>query len=295
MADVPAVLPATSGLRNGIADLRLSPLAAFGFAVLITCIVVATLAPLVAPYDPSFPDLRARLVPPFWQAKGSLAHLLGTDHLGRDMLSRLIYGTRIALLVGFMGVIVASFIGVIIGMVAGYFGGKIDALLMGLVNTLLAIPNTLLYLTVLAVFGQSLLLLVIVIGCVNWTTFARVVRGEVMSLKRREFIDASRTIGQRPLATIVKHILPNVMGPIIVIATMNVATLIVLEASLSFLGFGVQPPTVTWGRMLADGRNYVATAWWLAALPGLSITLLTLALIFIGDWMRDRFDPRGEQ
>ncbi|WP_246723105.1 ABC transporter permease [Aureimonas sp. OT7] len=210
------------------------------------------------------------------------------------MLSRLIFGSRVALLVGFFGVIVAMVIGVAVGLVSGYFSGKFDAVLMGIVNSLLAIPNTLLYLTVLAVFGQSLLLLVLIIGCINWTTFARVVRGEVLTIKRREFIEASRTIGQRPVVTLFKHVLPNVIGPIIVIATMNVAMLIILEASLSFLGFGVQPPTVTWGRMLADGRNYVATAWWLAAFPGIMITLLTLSLIFIGDWMRDRFDPRSE-
>ncbi|QOG08437.1 ABC transporter permease [Aureimonas sp. OT7] len=273
---------------------RLSPLAMFGIILVIGFVAMAIFAPLLAPYDPSVPDLRARLAPPFWTDGGVPGHLLGTDHLGRDMLSRLIFGSRVALLVGFFGVIVAMVIGVAVGLVSGYFSGKFDAVLMGIVNSLLAIPNTLLYLTVLAVFGQSLLLLVLIIGCINWTTFARVVRGEVLTIKRREFIEASRTIGQRPVVTLFKHVLPNVIGPIIVIATMNVAMLIILEASLSFLGFGVQPPTVTWGRMLADGRNYVATAWWLAAFPGIMITLLTLSLIFIGDWMRDRFDPRSE-
>ena len=279
--------------RPGV-DLRLSPLAACGIVVLTLFILIAVFAPLLMPYDPSIPDLRARLDPPAWNEGGSIAHLLGTDHLGRDMLSRLLIGSRVALIVGFLGVIVATFIGVIVGLLAGYFGGRLDSVLMGFVNTLLAIPSTLLYLTVLAVFGQSLLLLILVIGCINWTTFARVVRGEVLTIKRRDFIEASRTIGQRPVVTLLKHVLPNVMGPIIVIATMNVAKLIILEASLSYLGFGVQPPTVTWGRMLADGRNYVATAWWLAALPGIMITLLTLSLIFIGDWLRDRLDPRSE-
>jgi peptide/nickel transport system permease protein len=275
--------------------LRLQPLAAFGVVFLAAFLVMAILAPHLAPYDPAFPDLRARLAPPVWIEGGTKAHLLGTDHLGRDMLSRLIYGSRIALLVGFFGVLCALVIGVAIGLVSGYVGGKLDALLMGIVNSLLAIPNTLLYLTVLAVFGQSLFLLIVIIGCINWTTFARVVRGEVLTIKTREFIDAARTIGQRPTVTLLRHVLPNVMGPIIVIATMNVAKLIILEASLSFLGFGVQPPTVTWGRMLSDGRGYVATAWWLAAFPGMMITIVTLSLIFIGDWLRDRFDPRSEQ
>lgn len=294
MAEIQIVRPApVSGFLRLRSELRLTPLAAFGILILVICILMAVFAPLIATHNPTLPDLRARLDPPMWNNGGSSAHILGTDHLGRDMFSRLIYGSRIALLVGFFGVTIATFFGIFLGLLAGYFGGKLDALLMGIVNTLLAIPNTLLYLTVLAVFGQSLFLLIVVIGCINWTTFARVVRGEVLSLKQREFIEASRTIGQRPLVTLIRHILPNVMGPIIVIVTMNVATLIILEASLSYLGFGVQPPTVTWGRMLADGRGYVATAWWLAALPGLMITTLTLSLIFIGDWLRDRFDPRS--
>lgn len=274
--------------------LRLQPLAAVGMFILVAFIAMAILAPYLAPYDPGIPDLRARLAPPTWLEGGTAGHVLGTDHLGRDMLSRLIYGSRIALLVGFFGVLCALVIGVTVGLVSGYVGGRLDAAMMGVVNSVLAIPNTLLYLTVLAVFGQSLLLLVLVIGCINWTTFARVVRAEVLTIKTREFIDAARTIGQRPAVTLVRHVLPNVMGPIIVIATMNVAMLIILEASLSFLGFGVQPPTVTWGRMLSDGRAYIATAWWLAAFPGMMITLLTLSLIFIGDWLRDRFDPRSE-
>lgn len=294
MADIqPFQIGAMRGLRSFTAGLRLSPIAAVCLTVLAGFFLVAVLAPYLAPYDPALPDLRARLAPPAWAEGGAMAHVLGTDHLGRDMLSRLLYGSRIALTVGFFGVIVAATIGTLVGLLAGYLGGRIDALLMGIVNTLMAIPNTLLYLTVLAVFGQSLLLLIIVIGSINWTTFARVVRGEVLSIKRREFIEASRAIGQRRIVTMVRHVLPNVLGPIIVIATMNVAMLIILEATLSFLGFGVQPPTVTWGRMLADGRNYVATAWWLAALPGIMITTLTLSLIFLGDWLRDRLDPRS--
>lgn len=285
---------ASTGRPLGALNLRLTPLAAIGIVLVIAFVATAILAPILAPYDPAVPDLRARLAPPAWVEGGVAEHVLGTDHLGRDMLSRLIYGSRIALLVGCFGVIVALLIGATVGLISGFFGGKLDAVLMGIVNSLLAIPNTLLYLTVLAVFGQSLFLLIVIIGCINWTTFARVVRGEVLTIKQREFIEASRTIGQLPVVTLVKHVLPNVMGPIIVISTMNVAMLIILEASLSFLGFGVQPPTVTWGRMLADGRGYVATAWWLAAFPGMMITLLTLSLIFIGDWLRDRLDPRSE-
>jgi peptide/nickel transport system permease protein len=294
MADSDLIKAARWPAALRILSLRTNPLATVGMIILACFILIAVFAPYLAPYDPAIPNLKARLAPPVWLDSGVSGHLLGTDHLGRDMLSRLIFGSRVALLVGFFGVICALSIGVVIGLVSGYVGGKLDSLLMGIVNSLLAIPNTLLYLTVLAVFGQSLFLLVLVIGCINWTTFARVVRGEVLTMKRREFIEAARTIGQHPAITLIRHVLPNVLGPIIVIATMNVAMLIILEASLSFLGFGVQPPTVTWGRMLSDGRAYVATAWWLAAFPGVMITLLTLSLIFIGDWLRDRFDPRFE-
>ncbi|MDP0926159.1 ABC transporter permease [Paracoccus onubensis] len=293
MADIHIL--ATGRASSRLADLRLSGVAIVCIGILTIFILMAIFAAFIAPYEPSLPDLRARLAPPVWNEGGTMAHILGTDHLGRDMLSRLVYGSRIALLVGFFGVIVASLIGTAIGLIAGFVGGAVDSVLMAVVNTLLAVPNTLLYITVLAVFGQSLTLLIIVIGCINWTTFARVVRGEVLSIKQREFIEASRAIGQRPIVTMIRHILPNVLGPIIVIATMNVAMLIILEATLSFLGLGVQPPTVTWGRMLADGRDYVATAWWLAALPGVMITLLTLSLIFLGDWLRDRLDTRSDQ
>jgi len=232
-----------------------------------------------------------RLLPPAFLG-GDPGYLLGTDHLGRDMLSRLLYGSRVALAVGFAGVLLAATIGITLGLVSGYFGGAVDAVIMRLVDTIIAIPNVLLYLTVLGVFGPGFGVLVGVIGFVNWTTFARVVRAEVLSVRSREYVEAVRALGQRTPRLLLRHVLPNVVGPIIVVATLSVATVIILEASLSFLGLGVQPPTVTWGRMLADGRNYVATAWWLATFPGLFITGLCLSLILVGDWLRDAFDPR---
>lgn len=286
--------PIATRARGGLGLPRgMSWLSAVGLLIVAAFVLMAVLAPLIAPHDPIQPSLRARLLPPAWIEGGDYSYLLGTDHLGRDLLSRLIHGSRVALIVGFCGVVVAMVIGVTIGLFAGYFGGWIDTLANGVINSILAIPSTLLYLTVLAVYGPSLSVLILTIGCVNWTTFARVVRGEAMALGDREFIAACRTIGQRPWVTLLRHVLPNVLPPIIVIATMNVAMLIIIEASLSFLGFGAPPPTVTWGRMLADGRNYIATSWWLAAFPGLSITLLTLSLIYVGDWLRDRFDPRS--
>jgi peptide/nickel transport system permease protein len=281
----------TAGARSLLKRLFSSPTATVGLLLFIAFVVMAVFAPYVAPFEPTVPNLRARLAPPSW-AGGPEQHLLGTDHLGRDILSRLIFGSRVALIVGLAGVTLAATIGITLGLVAGYFGGRLDTVIMRFVDTLIAIPNVILYLTVLGVFGPSLLILVLVIGSINWTTFARVVRAEVLSVKRREFVEASRAMGQHTGLILLKHVLPAVMAPIIVVATLNVATVIILEASLSFLGLGVQPPTVTWGRMLADGRNYVATSWWLATFPGVFITLLSLSLIFMGDWLRDVLDPR---
>lgn len=265
--------------------------ATLGLMMLTIFVLMAIFAPYFAPHSPTAPNLLHRLTPPVW-AGGESQFLLGTDHLGRDILSRLIFGSRIALLVGLGGVALAITIGITLGLISGYFGGLADTIIMRFVDTLIAIPNVILYLTVLGVFGPSLWMLILVIGCINWTTFARVVRAEVLSVKEREFVEASRASGQHVHRIILRHVLPNIMAPIIVVATLNVATVIILEAALSFLGLGVQPPTVTWGRMLSDGRDYVATAWWLATFPGIFITLLCLSLIFMGDWLRDVLDPR---
>lgn len=268
-----------------------SATAVFGAALLLAFVLMAIFAPQLAPHSPTAPDLLHRLSPPMWLG-GSPDFVLGTDHLGRDILSRLIFGSRVALVVGLGGVALAASLGVTLGLVSGYFGGWAETVIMRLVDTLIAIPNVILYLTVLGVFGPSLTILIVVIGLINWTTFARVVRGEVLAVKEREFVEAARASGQRAGRIIVRHVLPNIMAPIIVVSTLNVATVIILEAALSFLGLGVQPPTVTWGRMLSDGRDYIATAWWLATFPGVFITLLGLSLIFMGDWLRDVLDPR---
>lgn len=264
----------------------------FGMTLVLGFLAMAVVGQLLEPHNPATPNIATRLVPPAWVDGGSATYLLGTDQLGRDILSRLIRGARIALLVGFSGAGLAAFIGVLFGLSAGFFGGWWDTIVMRLVDALMAIPNIVLYLAVIVVFGPSLGLLIGVIGCINWTSFARIVRAEVLSVRSREFVEAARASGQRQLPTLLKHVLPNVVAPIIVVATFSVATVIILEASLSFLGFGVQPPSVTWGRMLADGRNYVATAWWLATFPGLFITALTFGLILVGDRIRDVLDPR---
>lgn len=270
---------------------RLAVPAVVGLCGLLLFTLIALAAPWLSPHAPDQAYLLDRLTPPSLFG-GDSGYLLGTDHLGRDMLSRLLYGSRVALIVGFSGVAIAAGLGIILGLLSGFFGGLVDSIIMRLVDTLISVPNVLLYLTVLGVFGPSFGILIAVIGLVSWTTFARVVRAEVLSIKRREYVEATRASGQRTWIVLARHILPNIGGPIIVVATLNLATIIILEASLSFLGLGVQPPTVTWGRMLADGRNYVATAWWLATFPGLFITALCLSLILLGDWLRDAMDPR---
>lgn len=283
-------LPTTAAWRSRLA--KASVPGTIGSILLLLCILIAAFAPYVAPHDPTAANLLHRLQPPSWTG-GEGNYILGTDQLGRDILSRIIYGTRIAIIVGLSAVTLAAIIGVTLGLIAGYFGGWYDRIIMRMVDTLISIPNILLYLTVLGVFGPSLTTLCLVIGLINWTTFARVVRGEVLTVKQREYVEASQASGQRTAKLLIRHILPNITAPLIVVATLNVASIIVLEASLSFLGLGVQPPAVTWGRMLAEGRTYVSTAWWLATFPGLAITVLGLSLIFVGDWLRDLLDPRS--
>ncbi|WP_427037162.1 ABC transporter permease [Cytobacillus pseudoceanisediminis] len=265
-----------------------------GFFIVSLVIFVAIFADILAPHDPASNNLGDMLKPPVWLDGGSQDYILGTDNLGRDILSRIIYGSRVSLLVGVFSVILAGFIGIIIGLIAGYYGGVIDNLLMRIVDSFLAIPSILFILVVLAVFDPSILVLIIVIGLTNWVTYARVVRGEVLSIKEREFVKASKSIGTNSLTIMLQHILPNILSSFIVISTLSVATTIVLEASLSFLGLGIQPPDVSWGGMLTDGRNYLATNWWLATFPGIAITITVLGIIFLGDWLRDVLDPRTQ-
>ncbi|MER2263290.1 MAG: ABC transporter permease [Psychrobacillus sp.] len=264
-----------------------------GFFIVLFVGIVSILAPLLAPHDPAAINAANMLKPPFWMEGGSTANLLGTDNLGRDILSRIIYGSQISLLVGITSVVVAGIIGVTIGLIAGYYGGFIDNVLMRLVDSFLAIPTILFALVILSVFGPSVITLIFVLGATNWVNYARLVRGEVLTIKERDFVRAARSIGVKNHKIITRHLLPNVISSFIVISTLSVATTIILEASLSFLGLGVQPPTVSWGSILSDGRDYLATSWWLATFPGLAITITVLGIIFLGDWLRDVLDPRS--
>ncbi|WP_241236375.1 ABC transporter permease [Brevibacillus marinus] len=263
-----------------------------GMIIVLCMILMAIFAPFLAPHDPAKTNVAKRLIPPVWMENGSPDYPLGTDNLGRDVLSRILYGSQVSLLVGICAVVVAGMIGVLFGLLSGYYGGWLDALLMRTTDAFLAIPNILFMLVILAVMGPSLITLIFVLGFTNWTTYARVVRSEVLSIKERDFVRAARAVGAKDIRIIMTHILPNVISSFIVISTLSVATTIILEASLSFLGLGIQPPTVSWGGMLSDGRQYLATSWWVATFPGFAITITVLGIIFLGDFLRDILDPR---
>lgn len=265
-----------------------------GFFIVLFITIVAIFADFLVPHDPSANNLSDILKPPFFMENGSMTYLLGTDNLGRDILSRIIIGTRISLLVGIFSVVFAGIIGIFVGLLSGFYGGIIDAILMRIVDSFLAIPSILLILVFLTVFEPNIMILILVIGFTNWVMYARVVRSEVLSIKERDFVKSSRTIGTSNFTIMRIHVLPNIISSFIVISALNVATTIILEASLSFLGLGIQPPDVSWGIMLADGRNYLATNWWVATFPGLAITIAVLGIIFLGDWLRDVLDPRTE-
>jgi peptide/nickel transport system permease protein len=263
-----------------------------GFVIVLVVVLTAIFAPLLAPYDPAKTNASMRLLPPMWVDKGMNEFPLGTDNLGRDILSRIIYGSQISLIVGISSVIISGVIGVILGLLAGYYGRWTDTVIMRVVDSLLAIPTILFMLVVLAIIGPGLGTLIFVIGITHWVTYARIVRGEVLSVKERDFVRAAKAVGAKNSRIIITHILPNVTSSFIVISTLSVATNIILEASLSFLGLGIQPPDVSWGGMLSDGRQYLATSWWVATFPGIAITITVLAIIFLGDWLRDVLDPR---
>jgi peptide/nickel transport system permease protein len=266
-----------------------------GTLVIVASVVLAALAPALAPADPIRNDLLARLAPPMWMEGGSARHPLGTDTLGRDVVSRLLYGARVSLLVGFAAVLVAGVVGVALGLVAGYYGGRLDDLLMRLGDVQLAFPVLVLAIAVLSVLGASLGNVIVVLGLTGWVTYARIARAETLSLRHREFVEGARALGARDAAILWRHILPNVLPPITVVATFSVARTIIAEASLSFLGLGIPPPAPSWGAMLDEGRNYLTTGWWLALFPGVAILALVLGINLVGDWLRDVFDPRVER
>jgi peptide/nickel transport system permease protein len=266
--------------------------ALFGLGVVAVVVLTAVFAPLVSPFAPLEQDISQRLKEPGWEDAQGRMHLLGTDHLGRDILARIVYGSRIALLVGLSAVLISGVLGMAIGLIAGYFGGRIDDFLMRLADVQLAFPFILLAIAVIGVLGPSLRNIIVVIGVSSWVVYARVVRGEVLSIRERDFVQAAMALGSRDGRILVRHVLPNAFTPWLVVATLDMARVIVIESALSFLGLGVQPPTPTWGGMLADGRVYLSTAWWLATFPGLAILITVLGINLFGDGLRDTLDPR---
>jgi len=266
--------------------------ALFGVLVVIAVVLTAVAASWVSPFDPIEQDIAMRLRPPGWHDTSGRLHPLGTDHLGRDLFARVVFGARPALLVGFAAVTISGLLGMMAGLVSGYFGGRVDDVLMRLGDIQLAFPFILLAIAVIGVLGPSLATIIVVIGVSSWVVYARVVRGAVLSLREREFVQAALALGSGDGRILVHHVLPNAFTPWLVVATLDMARVIVIESALSFLGLGVQPPTPTWGGMLADGRVYISTAWWLATFPGLAILLTVLGINLFGDGLRDTLDPR---
>jgi peptide/nickel transport system permease protein len=260
--------------------------------ILLGLVVTALLSPYVVPHNPIRERLIDRLLPPAWAQDGEWQYLLGTDHLGRDLVSRMIYGSRVSLVVGLASVIVGGALGIALGVVAGFFGGRTDEVIMALADMQLAFPTILLAIAIIAVLGPSFTNLVIVIGISGWVTYGRIARGQVLSVREKEFVEAIRAQGGSQWRIIWRHILPNILSPLIVVATLDLARTIILESTLSFLGLGIQPPTPSWGSMLSDGREYLLSAWWIATFPGVALMLTALSFNRLGDWIRDLTDPR---
>ena len=267
-----------------------------GAGFVAALLVIAAAAPILAPLDPIRQSLRGRLAAPTWNGTDGHAHLLGTDHLGRDVLSRVIWGSRVSLLIGFAAVLVGGVLGSAAGIAAGFSRGRADAIIMTLADAQLAFPFILLAIGIIAVLGPSFPTLVVVIGLSGWVSYARILRSQVLVLRSREFVESIHALGGSLVRVILRHVLPNVLSTIVVIATLELARAIVLEATLSFLGLGIQPPTPSWGGMVQEGREYLDSAWWISTCPGLVLMITSIVVSRTGDWLRDLLDPtlRGE-
>jgi ABC-type dipeptide/oligopeptide/nickel transport system permease subunit len=266
-------------------------LGVLGAVVVVAMIAIAILAPLIAAYDPLKQDLGARLVPPVWEATGSWAHPLGTDRIGRDTLTRLMWGARISLATGALAVLLSLVIGVTLGMLSGYYAGVVDSVISGLVNLLLAFPFILLAMAIVAVLGPSFTNMIVALGLTTWPIFTRVVRAEVLRARHQDFVTAATMLGAGDARVMARHIFPVLVNSVIVLGSLEIARLIILESFLSFLGLGVQPPTPSWGNMLAEARTYILQMWWLVTLPGLALFVTALGVNLCGDALRDLLDP----
>jgi peptide/nickel transport system permease protein len=263
--------------------------------IIVVFVLAALLAPVLSPADPYEQSLRQRFRPPVWEERGSWAHPLGTDRLGRDQLSRIVYGARVSLAVGALAVLLAGAVGATVGMVAGYYGGRVDAVLMRITDATLSFPTILLALILAVTVGPSFTNVVVSIAVILWARYARVIRGQVLTLMQLDFIAQARIAGAGAWRIITRHLLPNTLNTLVVLLTLQIGYVIIVEASLSFLGAGIPPPTPAWGSMIAEGRDFVTSAWWASALPGLAILLVVLAFNLLGDWLRDTLDPKLRQ
>ncbi|MBN1188476.1 MAG: ABC transporter permease [Dehalococcoidales bacterium] len=249
----------------------------------------------LAPYNPEKMSLPDRLMPPFWAEGGSTEHLLGTDKMGRDILSRLIFGARISISVSLLVILITSFVGTILGIIAGYLGGRTEAFLMRITDISMAFPPILVAMLLCVSMGPSFTTVVLAISLLGWAPYARLIRGEALKLREEDFIAQARIIGTSPFRIMLRHIFPNIVNPLIIVMTLQIGLLIITEASLSFLGVGIPPPAPSWGNMVNDGRNLVDTAWWISTFPGIAIGLVVMSGNFFGDWLRDKLDPRLRQ
>ena len=278
-------------LVHAVTEVRRYPL--FPISILLVVLVIpAIFAEVISPHNPLKGQLGDRLDPPFWQEGGSMNHLLGTDKLGRDMLSRIIYGSRISVKISAISILVGGVMGTMLGIAAGYFGGRTDAVIMRLVDISLSIPIILLGLVLVAALGPAESTVVIVVVVLLWSRYARLVRGEALAIRVQDYIARARVAGSSHFRIMLTHVLPNVFNSLVVLATLQVGFVILLEATLSFLGAGIPKPTPAWGLMVADGRELIVVAWWVAFFPGLAILLTVLSMNLLGDWLRDRLDPK---
>lgn len=266
-----------------------------GTGLLLALAVMAWIVPMLAPYDPSAIKLSARLQPPVWSEGGSWQHILGTDNLGRDMLSRILYGARLSILVGAVVVAIAGTFGVLVGLIAGFTGGRTDAILMRWVDVHVAFPGLLLALTILIVLGPSVTTVIIALSLNGWMIYARQVRSIVLSVRQMPYVEGAELVGARPVRILVRHIVPNLAAPLVTLAVLEFARVVLAEAALSFLGVGIQPPAVSWGLDVANGRNYLTSAWWLATFPGLAIAATVLFVNMVAGRLRLALDPQERE
>ena len=283
--------PANRRLFRFVAEARRYPLLPM-LVLLVLLVLPGIFADQIAPYSPTSGSASNRLVPPVWQEGGTWSHPIGTDKIGRDILSRIMHGARISLIVALVSIALGAIVGVTLGLIAGFFGGNVDHLIMRLVDITLALPSILLALVLATVMQPGFTSVVIIISLVIWARYARMVRGEALALKELDFIARARVSGASNVRLMSRHVLPNVVNSLIVLATLEVGQVIIFEASLSFLGVGIPPPNPAWGLMVADGRVLVITAWWVSFFPGLAILLTVLSMNLLGDWVRDKLDPR---